>query len=551
MDSGKINQSSGAHTNTGRLKESDTSETPIVGNSKGADVVSAPGQPLVSQAEDGGVESPRDLTTRDISVGDFASFDFDEDAALKDAFSPESVASFSLEPREAMPLSELFGGGKVFKDPTLSGFDGEWGQEMQLMGKSRQLQNLSGDSGDTVSDELPGTISRYCETADSGTVEETSFTSSEAKKSPSLKEKMKKAWQSFVALFKPSKEVGEAMSSAVGDLIELDVREMKPLGKSVGGYAEMLQENPSGIVRELDERGLHQSLESLQSSCRVATRKNLARCKKELMTLANKGQLPATKGLKTKEAKELMINGALIACKLANPVNGSATEITDRGYIIGKIPDEKIERLKKLLSYTNRDYAISGMDYTEGMSKVDFRREMDKALEGEVARKNTSDAITEAINKKSIIGKLNPEALQEAKKNLKHQKSTEEVRADHLQYRKKYADGIISPELNNQHNEGFGVVLDESKRILGSDSEDVIAVANAVMVASGYAVYADDELQDILPSMHGILDEGQTEKDMKAVADGLMRSLDKGGVKGLKRALRQANPVFNGYELPW
>ena len=160
--------------------------------------------------------------------------------------------------------------------------------------------------------------------------------------------KLKQAVFKFVHHFRTNSEVGTGVAKAAGELAGAKVDGGATVQEATEEVAQML-ESPKALLSGLEQQGMHEAVEDLRGMFKVATAKNLAKMKSKLMQPEVRGQMNAVEGM-SEEKAEMIINGALIASKLANPTGGKdASGIEGRGYIWGRVPAEKYDLVEWVL----------------------------------------------------------------------------------------------------------------------------------------------------------------------------------------------------------
>lgn len=157
--------------------------------------------------------------------------------------------------------------------------------------------------------------------------------------------KLKQAVLKFVNHFRTHSDVGVAVAKAAGQLAEAKVNEGASGQEAAEDVAKMLK-SPEALLSGLEQQGMQETVDELRKAFKVATTKNLAKMKSKLMEPEVRAQMKAIEGIDDDKA-ELIINGALILSKLADPGEGGSIE--SRRYIFGRIPAEKYDVVKWLL----------------------------------------------------------------------------------------------------------------------------------------------------------------------------------------------------------
>ena len=158
------------------------------------------------------------------------------------------------------------------------------------------------------------------------------------------------ALSNFVQKFRANKEMVPEMANAMAQLVDTKVEDGESVKQASESVGKLLEESPKALLKELEAQGLHETVSDLKESFKVATSKNLAKMKSKLVQPEAMKGMRAIQGM-SQEKAELVINGALIAAKLANAGGGSdASSLEGRGYLLGRIPAEKFKMVEWVLN---------------------------------------------------------------------------------------------------------------------------------------------------------------------------------------------------------
>lgn len=163
-------------------------------------------------------------------------------------------------------------------------------------------------------------------------------------------QRLGRALTKFVQHFRAEKDVTQEMAGAMAKLTEAKVNDGDSVKGAAKSVAEMLEDSPKKLLEGLEAQGLNDVVADLKNTFKVATAKNLAKMKSRLVQPEVMQGMNAVQGMSEQKA-ELIINGALILAKLANAGGGTdSSSIEGRGYLVGRIPNEKFQVVEWLLS---------------------------------------------------------------------------------------------------------------------------------------------------------------------------------------------------------
>ncbi len=138
--------------------------------------------------------------------------------------------------------------------------------------------------------------------------------------------------------------------------------------------ASNVENEPAQMLGMLEDAGLDKQVAKLKSSFQVASNKNLPKIKNALIKGGD--SIPAFQGLNDDE-RDVLVNGALIACKLANPDGMDASEISGRNYIIGRVPGLKWQILELILNQSP-EKAVDMLSGQERLAGTNFKTKMER-----------------------------------------------------------------------------------------------------------------------------------------------------------------------------
>ena len=202
-------------------------------------------------------------------------------------------------------------------------------------------------------------------------------------------DKLSAAWTTFISKFKPAPNVANAMAKGVGQLVDVSVPDgdKTKAGQVVDDIAAKLETNPGAVLESMEEKGLHEVVDEIRGSIEVANTKNLGKMKQILMDHGE--SFPALKGMNPK-ARDIIINAALITARIGNAGSGK-TDVADlqsRGYMVGKMPPEKLLFVETLLSMTPEQAVAELKKHHNGSMDhkgTNFSRVLRDALNEELA----------------------------------------------------------------------------------------------------------------------------------------------------------------------
>ena len=370
-----------------------------------------------------------------------------------------------------------------------------------------------------------------------------------------FKEKLTTAWATFVNKFRPSSETANAMANGVGQLVDISTDGNEANGQEVEEIATQLQSNPSAVLQSMEEKGLHQVVGEIKDTIKVANTKNLGVIKQTLSDHSE--SFPALRGMSPK-ARNIMINGALIAARIGNAGKGSdVVHLESRGYIIGKMPPEKMRLVETVLSMEPEQAIAKLEEWHEGAGNASGRTKtgtnFKKALR-EVAAEEALDGVGSLFGGNEVEVDQNPAPRQVNKevteRNMAVHEQKKGASRKTLDARDRVLDDIRDPSktklkpASERNLEGLSEMFDEGE-VKGTPVSPVQTDEQATKISQMKRERArankmtvekqeklEQELAGLVHAKERVLKDGLTDliaKEMKGVEDSLVAGMQKAG----------------------